>query len=214
MKWKEILNEKLNKGLMLVSVILMVILIGYMHNKHITMLENNITSIYADRLVVNDYIFQLSQIVNMKKEAMKSEEDVIEKIAHGNVSIRDLIVKYENTWLTEDETRLLKKLKDDLSLSVEFENQIIYNVGLPEREKLKGHLKDQYDLIQVELEGLSNIQLSEGKKLLERSGKVMASNAITHRLEIALLIIIMLVFFMVYPSSKKFLRELKPTIDN
>ena len=68
-------------------------------------------------------------------------------------------------------------------------------------------LNNQYDLILADLEDLSEIQLYEGKRLLESSNKVMASNRITSRLEIALLIVVVLVFLMATSSPKVLIQK-------
>lgn len=207
MKWKNILNGKRNETLVLVSIMLMIAMISYMHKMHLTDLEEKITSIYEDRLVAEDYIFDLAKKVNSKKTALSLEDELIEKIAISNHSMDQLIANYERTKLTEDENGLLEKLKGDIRLSLEFENQLMHNPNLPKRSAVKKMLDDQYDLILADLDQLSEIQLYEGKRLLETSNQVIASNGITNKLEIALLIVIVLVFLMAVSSPRVLIKK-------
>ncbi|MEQ9009462.1 MAG: MCP four helix bundle domain-containing protein, partial [Ekhidna sp.] len=201
MKWKSILNKKRNETLILFSVLLMIAMVASMHNKHLSDLEESITTIYKDRLVAKDYIFDLSRKIDTKKVALSTAEDeLIESITLTNHSIDQLLESYEKTRLTEEENMLLRKLKDDINLSVEFENQIFHNPTLTRRIVIKNHLNSQYDLILSDLEALSDIQLFEGKKILDSSNRIIASNGITKRLEVALLIVITLVFLMAISS--------------
>lgn len=208
MQWKNILNEKRNETLILFSVLIMIAMIASMHKKHLSDLEESITSIYEDRLVAKDYIFDLSRKIDKKQSALGTDKDeLIEEITLTNYSIDQLLERYEKTKLTEEENLLLRKLKDDISLSMEFESQIIHNPLLAQREVIKSHLNSQYNLIISDLEELSDIQLFEGKKLLESSNQVIASNGITNRLEVALLIVVTLLFLMAISSPKVLMRK-------
>lgn len=207
MKWKNILNEKRNETLVLVSVMLMMVMISYMHKRHLTDLEEKITSIYEDRLVAENYIFDLSKMMNSKKVALNVETELVEKIALANHAVDELIYDYERTKLTEKENILFQKLKKDISVSKEFESQIIHNPTLPQQSSMRKVLDTQYDLILEDLDRLSEIQLYEGKRLLETSNQVIASNGITNRLEVALLIVIILVFLMAVSSPKALIQK-------
>ena len=207
MKWKEILTKKRNETLILLSILLMIAMIGYMHKKHLSDMEETVTAIYEDRLVAKDYVFFLTKTINTKKLALNSSDELVEEVVIANHTIDQLLVSFENTKLTSEESALFLKLKDEIDLSFEFESQIIHNPMLTQREMVIQQLNNQYDLILADLEDLSEIQLYEGKRRLESSNKVMASNRITSRLEIALLIVVVLVFLMATSSPKVLIQK-------
>lgn len=195
MRWKYILNKKRNETMILYSVLLMIVMIGYMHKKNLSDMEETVTSIYEDRLVANDYIFELSQKIAGKKWHMSNDQNN-EELTKLNHEINILIDAYEQTKLTVEENSLWEKLKKDLALAKEFENQILYNPNSNQWSQIQRHLDNQYQLIHTDLEGLSVIQIQEGKSLLDESRKIMASNSISRRLEVALIIIVLLIFLM------------------
>lgn len=195
MRWKYILNKKRNETMILFSVLLMIVMIGYMHKKNLSDMEETVTSIYEDRLVANDYIFELSQKIAGKKWLMSKDQNN-EELTKLNHEINILIDAYEQTKLTVEENTLWEKLKKDLALAKEFENQILHNLNSIQWSQIQHHLDDQYQLIHNDLEGLSVIQIKEGKSLLDESRKIMASNSISSRLEVALIIIVLLIFLM------------------
>ena len=78
---------------------------------------------------------------------------------------------------------------------------------MTQRERAIEQLNNQYDLILADLEDLSEIQLYEGKRLRESSNKVMASNRTTNQLEVALMLIVVLVFFMATSSPKALIQK-------
>ncbi|WP_370087881.1 hypothetical protein [Ekhidna sp.] len=207
MKWKRILSKKRNETLILFSVLLMISMIATMHKKHLLDLEETVTSIYEDRLVAEDYIFDLSKMMNSKKVALNNDNELVEKIALANHSVDELIYDYERTKLTEKEIVIFRKLKKDISVSKEFENQIIHNPTLSQQRSIRKALDNQYDLILEDLDRLSEIQLFEGKRLLETSNQIIASNGITNRLEVALLIVILLIFLMAVSSPKALIQK-------
>lgn len=202
MNWKNILNTKRNESLILTSVILLIVMIGYMNKKQISELKESVTSIYEDRLVAKAYIFDLSQKMSAKKVKLSAEYRFIQESLNENESIDQLIRDYERTRLTLDETALLTRLKDDINLSVEFENQILHNPALPNRSLAISSLNNQYDLILLDLKNLAEIQVHEGKKLLESSNGALAFNGFARQLEIALFIVVGLIFLMIISSPK------------
>ncbi len=115
MKWNIILKKRSSETLILFSVILMMVMIAYMHKRSLSNMEQTITSIYEDRLVAKDYIFDLSKMINDKKTAISSGNERLEEIVRTNHAIDRVIKRYEETRLTEEEQILWQKLKDDIN---------------------------------------------------------------------------------------------------
>ncbi|WP_425391101.1 MCP four helix bundle domain-containing protein [Ekhidna sp.] len=205
MRWKYILNKKRNETIVLFSILLMIVMIGYMHKKNLSDMEETVASIYEDRLVANEYIFELSRKIESKKWLMSKSQHAAQELTLLNYEIDILIDAYEKTDLTVEENKLWEEFKTELALAYEFENQILYNLASKQRVQLQKHLDNQYELIHADLVELSHIQLKEGKSLVDNSKKIMSSNNISSRLEIALIIIVLLIFLM-FNSTYKLVR--------
>lgn len=197
MKWKNTLNATRNESLMLVSVVLMIIIIAYMHKKQVSSLEKTIIEIYEDRLVAKGYIFELTKKINAKKTSLNFENKEMEDGIIVNHAINRLIESYGQTNLTSEEVAGLDQLRQNVSLSAEYETQMVKDLPLAERIRIKENLALQYDVILSDLEVLSEIQLFEGKKLLESTDQIVASNVLTNRLELALIVVVSLVFLVI-----------------
>ncbi|MEO9474072.1 MAG: hypothetical protein ABJG41_01005 [Cyclobacteriaceae bacterium] len=197
MKWKNTLNATRNESLMLVSIVALIIIIAYMHKKQVSSLENTVIEIYEDRLVAKGYIFELTKKINAKKTSLNFETNNVEDDVIANHAISRLIESYGQTNLTNEEVAGLNKLRENIGLSAEFETQMVKDMPLAERIKIKESLSRQYDVVLSDLEGLSEIQLFEGKKLLESTDQIVASNVLTNRLELALIVVVSLVFLVI-----------------
>lgn len=106
MKWKDIFSEKGNRRLLLGSIIMifiMMVMFRQVNKNHFSELQETITSIYEDRLVAKDYIFELSKKIYRKKTMAQFEGVFLEQSIQMNDSIQQLIKSYEKTELTKFE---------------------------------------------------------------------------------------------------------------
>lgn len=207
MNWKRILNEKRNETLILVPIILIIAMIGYLQSRDFSNMENTVTAIYADRLVANDYLFDLSKAVNAKQSALRNEAQFTEMRVDANNTIHQLLKSFEQTELTHDENALFLQLQKHIRLSEAFEDRMLQYVAQPSYKHNKEKLDGLYDLILTNLEGLSAIQLTEGKRLLEGTQQLKASNGMTNRLVIALFIVAVLLFMAAVSSPKVLMKR-------
>lgn len=200
------MTEERNRSLLLIAVVMIVgliILIRFENKNHLSELQKTVTSIYEDRLVAKNYIFEISKKVNAKKISLGFEDQFLEKCILVNDSIDQLIQKYEDTELTEGENNLLVKLKDNIRMSEQFESKFLYNPTPAQLDVINKGLKNQYNLVLLDLEQLSEIQLEEGKKLLDNSYQILQSSNSSNHLEVTLTIVIMLIMIRIFSTSKK-----------
>lgn len=195
MKWKEMFNQKYKAGFALLVLLLMMVLVIFAHKNNLSKLQHSLSSIYSDRLVAGNYLYKLSHEIYKKKLHL---DEVGNIYSEQNDSIQKIIHQYDQTLLTAEESSLLASLKSDLKFSNRLENQIRNSSSIQIKDSLESELGNQYDIILHDLDGLTSIQLSEGQKLTAESNRIVASDNITSRLEMALLIIfgvlIMLIF--------------------
>ncbi len=205
MRWKDMFSEKGNRRLLLGSIIMiivMMVMIRQMNKNHFSELQETITSIYENRLLAKDYIFELSKKIYSKKIIAQFENEFLEQSIQMNDSIQQLIKSYENTELTKDEELLLVTLKDNIRMSEQYENKFLHNPEPPQREIIADGLTKKYDLILSDLGKLSEIQLSEGKKLLDNSYVIVGSSNNTSHLEIAMTIVFLLLVIKIIKDEK------------
>ncbi|MCU4163825.1 MCP four helix bundle domain-containing protein [Carboxylicivirga caseinilyticus] len=145
-------------------------------------LRDSVTTIYEDRIVASDFIFELSMLVQEKKTAYITNDTLYLKRNNVRINhkITEILVKYELTKLTISEQKLFGQLKS------EFEN-LKY---LEKNNKVLDHIKlfESIDTISQYLFDLSKVQLNEGKRQMIMSNKTMDAINIFTRLEIIFLV--------------------------
>ncbi len=202
MRWSYFLQQKLKIALLLCVILTAVFINNRIENGNINRLGNSFTSVYEDRLMVENYIFQLSNHLHEKKDIIQNYEksgNTInqEKVKGINAKIDQLLINYEKTKLTKAEDSLFVLLKQEIA---ELEqSELEYFAGVSVNQNWSLAYKNNFAL----LNGLSAIQISEGKALYESSKRVVLSNASTSQFEMAVLIFIGLLILALIFESKK-----------
>lgn len=208
MKWQNILNRKRNTALALAVVLVTMLLLTLVHRWHLSELQNAMSSIYVDRLVAESHLYELSHEIYEKKMLVSHYEDgLLEENIRVNDSIQQLLTKYEQTYLTDEEGQQLSELKDHIRLSQQYEQQFLYGASPSQREALRPGLTNHYDSILASLNDLTKLQLQEGRKLMDQSKRIVASNNMTLRLAIGVLVVLGLLIYLVFTPAPISLRH-------
>jgi hypothetical protein len=189
MKWIYKIDHKYKMALALTIVVFLVLGTNMVNNSHFTEIQRSFSSVYEDRLLVENYIYKLSVTLNDKRRCLIDSSTVKSKmnsIQIFNDSIQKLMVQYQLTKLTVKEAELFNEFKHTTALLQQ--NEIEYLDHKTDIVELSIH--DQHEKLSDLLEGLSEIQLIEGKKLITDSNVIVASNSLYSYLEIILIIII------------------------
>lgn len=181
MTWNEILDRNLRRALMWASVFLIILLSNMVESKRFSDLENSFTSVYENRLVAKGYLFKISGLVQFKESQINTPLGHLPELRHINDSIDQYIVRYEETVLTPEESQHLESLKKNISQLFSMNSHLVNNT-------VEGQLAVVYQKIYSELNILADIQLSEGKKMIEQSSKTVIESRISTGVEIAFLI--------------------------
>ncbi len=150
-------------------------------------IRSSIVTIYEDRIVASDLIFEMSLLVKQKEMALASRDAAFFKGKNDSINreIQPLIEKYEGTKLTNEEEKIFNELKINLEkLSLE--------------EKQEGELASEGNeellstLNQVvqNLNDLSKVQLKEGRREMKRSNRAMETIDLFTQIEIIFLVLI------------------------
>ncbi|RWW98835.1 MCP four helix bundle domain-containing protein [Flavobacterium cerinum] len=195
MNWIYNIKSKMTAALLLFTVLGVVIIINFSERSNSTKINKAISSIYEDRLVVGNYIFQDAQyfqkITHIIENPSYSISEKQEHIAASLAKISDLNMLYSKTKLTEEE-----KLNFDKFTSLCKEIAQTSSAGSLSKVK---ELSSEAVVI---LHNLSSIQISEAKLQMESANSLYNFSNLSSHFEIAILVIIALIIQALVFSSK------------
>jgi hypothetical protein len=181
-------------SLALFLLCILVLLSNYIDRNHTNNVKNSISTLYEDRLIVEDYILKMTiDIYKIKQALTKVDEDnnySLEQITRLLSHIDGLSKAYLKTKFTETEdvafTELLKTLN-------EFESSPPYEVSI------KLQLADKALIL---LNELSSIQLEESKLIMKQAEDLYISGKSASQFAFIITIIILLVLQALVFASK------------
>ena len=145
-------------------------------------LRSSVTTIYEDRIVANDLLFDISLLIQEKEVALIKSDSLFFHYENEKVNrdIEGLIARYEQTKLTHKEEKIFSKLKDELS----------YLKGIEEAESKDNNKQlKSIDEITAHLHDLSKVQLKEGQQQMLISNERMDTIHFFTQVEIVFLIV-------------------------
>jgi hypothetical protein len=155
----------------------------HMDEKNLERLDASISEIYNDRLVVEGYIYRMSDLLYVKKILLLQEDGHEGQNKQITAELDAITARYAITKFTIDETKEFTALKGHLSDIQALEQQAVPG------EAAKEQLIVLYDKALRELKLLSDIQLQEGKALDQSSRSTLSSSLLTIKLEWGLYIL-------------------------
>lgn len=171
----------------LLVVFLLILATNLIDQDHFRKVRQSIVTIYEDRLVVKDYIYDLAMILSDKRYAIaiKDQDYLQTKASEDNAKMFSTVESFYRTKLTLDEKKILDSFNTKL---VDFVNN--------EQEQLNGLqiesdiISKQITALKRDLQLLSDIQMKEGKKQISIANRSVNSIDLFTRIEIIALIII------------------------
>lgn len=212
MKWAYGIRHKISAASLLAAIFVLLFVKNMVNNSNVAKLGSTFSSVYEDRLLVESYIYRMSEHLFRKKIMMDSAltHDGIMAIKPSidryNNAIKDIIAHYEETQLTKDEQRYFETFKNNVGQLARLEDTYFRQVEAGDPSgATKGAINKQFNEASVNLDLLSGIQISEGKLLNENSQKIVAGSSLLTRFEIGILIAIaLMIFVLVFESSVVF----------
>ncbi|HOX82823.1 MAG TPA: MCP four helix bundle domain-containing protein [Chryseolinea sp.] len=194
MKWTYSIQNKLVASGALFSLCMLVLLSNYADRDHTSSVKKSISTLYEDRLVVEDYILKMTIDIYEIKQALNSTDvdgehspNQIKTLLSDIDGLSDAYLKTKFT-KTEDVkfAALLKTLnefesseKSDVQSKLEIANQAL-----------------------ILLSELSSIQLEESKLIMKQAENLYASGKTLSQLAFAITIVILLVLQALVFASK------------
>ncbi|MBN3582603.1 MCP four helix bundle domain-containing protein [Algoriphagus aestuarii] len=192
----------------LTAIITISILLLMIYGKNLTerqafkSISKTFTEVYNDRLVVEGYIFQISdRLFSIQKLIDHCNLDydysrVINEIQRHEDGIMELIIDFENTNLTAEESNYLTDFKKIIENDLTIKS---YDLLFSDSSGVNTNQVKLYDqkiaLAKSDLENLSKIQLNEGQKLISKAKVQINRSQIWAQFEVALLIILIIVIY-------------------
>lgn len=178
-------------------VFFIVLVTNLVDRSNFNRLSNSVTTMYEDRIVASDLLFQLSRIIQAKEVALLCPDSslAIKQKEQTQAPIQPLIEAYSQTKLTENEQLLFDALQEELTLLAKQEEE--------EQANNTKTLLGSIEKIEQQLYELSKIQRQEAKRQVLISDKVITSiNFFTQGEIIALIVMAILIQIIILYKPK------------
>lgn len=213
MKWAFGIRRKISAALLLAAIFVLIFVKNVVDSRNVAALGNSFSSVYKDRLMVESYIFKLSEHLFRKKimidttVAGAAEGSKVKGLVQGhNRAIAHIIAEYEKTRLTEAESRFFSAFKGNIHDLYMLEERYFQRLSDGEDVvEVKDLISAEFDRASLNLGQLSGIQVLEGKLMNEHSQKIVAGSSILTQFEMGILIAIgLMIIVLVFESSSMF----------
>lgn len=196
MKWLYTIQQKAQVAFLLAIILLGVFMKNVIDRNNVSELGDSFSSVYEDRLLVESYIYKLSDHLYQKQlliDQCSGLEDINQmraQIARHNVAISGLIQEYEKTKLTNQESIFFNAFKKNINEMISLEDQFLKSQNSMSAVPF---LDQQFTTASSNLNQLSSIQIAEGKTMTDNSKKIVAGSSILTQFELAMIIVIGLI---------------------
>lgn len=200
MRWTYSLKNKLTASIVLLALCLLVLLSNYLDRLHTENVKNSISTMYEDRLIVEEYIFKMTQNTYQIREALNTAD-----VFKDDVIVKKFIDNIKNTFDSFSKTKLTEKEKltaDALKLQISELNKILLSNN-------KVSLKYTDEILNT-LNKLSEIQLDESKLIMKQVEDQYASIKASSEFAFAIIIVILIVLQILVFSGESLIPLFKP----
>lgn len=199
MKWTNGIKNKMLASAILFSLCALVLVSNYLDGLHNENVKKSISSLYDDRLVVEEYLLKMTKNIYEIREFYfegEYESKLIDSVKFKSETIIETFEKFSLTNLTELENIEAKKLK--------FQINALTNGNFSKKNILTS-TKD----ILVTLNLLSDIQLDESTKLMKEVESEYAMFKLLSQLGFAIVFLILIVLQILVFSGESILPVIK-----
>lgn len=200
MRWADSVKNKLVASIVLLALCLLVLLSNYLDRIHTQNVKNSISTMYEDRLIVEEYILKMTRNIYQIREILN-----VETYEQKVNSVKALTGEFKATYNIFIRTRLTKKEKstsDELITQIQGFEQI--KVGDTKPALI------YTDKILDSLNKLSEIQLDESKQIMNKVESQYATIKVLSQLAFAIIIIILIVLQVLVFSGESIIPLFRP----
>lgn len=194
---KMTIKQRINVGFILAIAFFLVLASNRLNRRSYNILEQTVSSVYEDRLVAQEYIYQLNNLFH-DKEIQLSKVGIQQKKEAITENINQIFNDFADTELTSKELVYFTELRNNFTQLQQLEGQ----VGNDSNSMLE--LNKVLEDINANLDELAEVQLTEAQQLTHRSQKSLKVSKLLSSLEIGFLTVIGILFLFIvfYPSKK------------
>lgn len=208
MKWAFSIRQKFKAAVLLAVVCIVILITNLLGRQHIDKLGNSFSSVYEDRLVVESYIYLLSERLYQKKIlfdncAGQPDPQLGAYVGSHNAAIDRLLGDYEKTRLTDEESICFRDFKANVIALRNLERQFLRNTANePQLATTRSQIDEHFATASANLHRLSHIQLKEGKLLNDQSQRIVAGSSLLTSFEMVVLITIAIILQILILASR------------
>ncbi|MEC3963895.1 MCP four helix bundle domain-containing protein [Flagellimonas halotolerans] len=195
------IKQRINAGFILAAAFILVLASNRLNQRNFSTVEQSVNSVFEDRLVVQEYIYRLNNLFHKKELALAKNELNTNMLAESS-DIEKILSDFAKTELTVKESRYLSDLRSSYSELQEMEKNLSVKNASGSAE-MKRDISSKLTRINNDLDELSEVQLSEGRQLTQRSQRSLGMNQLLSRLEIVFLVIIGILFLLIVFHREK-----------
>lgn len=197
-------TNRINITLALLAVFLLVLGTNRLDNQHFNTVQDALKTIYKDRVVAQDYLFQMNTIVHEKRMLYLSNNNIVVNPSL-NEDFSELTTLFNKTKLTSKEAYTLRILIEDIDKYRQQEKQ--FNKILLANPAAKPSQKffETINELEKSIIKLSEIQVRETKRTIDLAQKSLDNTSMLATIEVWFLVIvgIAIQFVVFYRTSKK-----------
>jgi hypothetical protein len=194
--------NKLKWVLGILMVFVIIVSTNLIDRNNFIRVRDSVVTIYEDRLIVTDLIFEMSEAVHTKELAIALADSIYytKQNKEANQEIGELISRYELTRLTENESKIFKELKNNFETLKTLEITYVES-SFKQKDLLNQHISE----LKQNLSELSKIQINEGRKQMSISKKAIDTVELFTQIEIYLLVFLAIIIqiIVMYNPKKK-----------
>ena len=201
MQWTYGIKNKILASIVLLALCLLVLLNNYLNTIHTKNVKDSIATLYADRLIAEDYILKMTRNIYQIREILNTDLNTVSK----SEAVSKLIDEFNSTYQAYSKTKLTVTEKataiELMGHIIKFEQALLNN---------NYHTSDYTKKALVSLSQLSNIQLEESKLIMKHVGSQYASLKALSQFAFAIIIIILVVLQVIVFSSGSLIPVVRP----
>ena len=194
--------NKIKWVLGILMVFVLILTTNLIDRNNFLRVKDSVITIYEDRLVANDIIFEMSKLIQEKEVAIARLDSVyfLERNNQVNNDIQDLVSRFGQTKLTIEEGKTFNEFKENLASLRNSETAFIQS-KFSQNKSLTNYINN----LKEDLYKLSKIQLSEGRRQTSISKKAIDSVELFTHMEIYILVFlaILIQIIVIYKPKEK-----------
>lgn len=191
---------KLKWVLGIIMIFVLIVATNLIDRKNFLKLKDSVTTIYEDRLIASNIIFEMLNVVQEKELALATNDSAYysERNEMVNNELELHIARFKETKLTANEGMVFSDLQNNIE-----QLKIAESVFVEGNLQLNSEVENAIAKVKESLSALSKIQLTEGGKQMAISKSAIGTVELFTQLEIYLLVFLAIVVQMVVMYKPK-----------